>query len=427
MPRPSNLIDTVHDFGSNLDIPYVIGLDSTAFSEAYASKTDWNKYANMVYHVKHFCLENTSAYTYSQGNLPPTGNIDKNGNLILSTTPVSGDTWRAIRYVNIYDTPNHSIGTTAGGILTTVGVTDLRPNTVTAFSNGKLTKAGSYQNVFSFYWRCQNCSDTYLRWDQYLDKVYYYNVFQKSVAIIQDITTVPIVVNGQTVVAPSNNIVRLNKSTSRGKEVDSNWLIQAKDNNGNFNTAIQGVDYLINSGTLGSDIIELKFLQQKQFKIICVTNGFISTNNNFFSKAGTGSVTTNNDSTFYIINVSEAIDTKQDTIILPKINAIVSIQNQTATNPVQQGYAGATISITGSIDISTGTYVEKDIISNTQTNVILTEAQWLNEINTRSNITLEIRNKSDNSLTLTKYGIGPHNNIIISEGDYLIQYKTILK
>lgn len=424
MPRPINLIDTVHDFGPNNDIPLSLTINTSSFSEAYSiySTADWNKYTTANLSIKNFHSVNNASIPSDINNTPTADFVDSNGNKIPPSTNFSTITYRLVS-----TSPTNT--TEVSPTVAQVTLLNTRPNSNINFKNGIINSPGSYISTHYFYMRLPvQIPGNLVIWNKFSSVRYFYNVFQKSVAVIEDVTSSAVVVNTQTKSNVNlNDKIRVSKSKSRGKDVSSDWVVQVRDSGGNFITAVQGVDYNITFGTLGSDVFEIEVLQAKVFKIICNVAGFTSSTNTFYSPAGTGDVTINSDSTFYLIDASSASNNTQDIITLPKIKSIVTIQNQTTNNPVQTGYTGATITVNGEVDTATGVYIIKDLNTQSDTTVTLSPAQWTQEINTRTNIILEIRNKVNGTVMLSKPGIGPHENITLPVGSYLVQYKTVLK
>ena len=394
MARPTNLVDRVHDFGPNGDIPLYLPIESSAFS----SKMTTQEGARTA--IAHYVFQGTPTLPKLQNasgqDVPP-------GSPVVIKEALPGNN----NFTN-----------------TNVTIKDLTPSNTPSFQC-RIDSPYRWESDFAFYITPFFFGqDTYVNMQQ--PEYYIYKVFQKSIAIIEDVSSSPIIVNGQTSNVSLNALVRVNKGKSRGKEVGSNWVVQVKDSSGNFINAVQGTDYSITFGSLGSDIMEIKVTQPKIFRIINNVFGYTTANNNF-PGTGYGSVNVNEDSTFYILNVQGVVENNQDIITLPKINAEVTIQNQISSTPVQTGYSGANISVKGIIDNSSGNYSIKDLNTGIITNVPMTEAQWIQEFNTRTNITLEIKRKGSNEVIVTKDGLGPHTNINTPVGDFIIQFKTILK
>lgn len=396
MSRPANLIDTVQDFGSSGNIPLLITINANSFSNL---------------------LDNSGEKRYAIGHyVSSTAGIGVLQNANGQSSPPAG-----AQTIQGVLAPNLNVNTY------NVTIKDIVYPAPASFI-GNYSAPGRWKSTFQI-WNYPTIFGAgtlpiYNASSQTTEE-YYFLVFQKSVCIIEDVTSgTPVVANNQTKNINLNTTVRLSKASSRGKELNSSWIIQFKDNNGNFIPAVQGVDYSITFGNTGSDTIEIKVLQPKVFRIVCQTFGYNS-NNHLFSGTGTGNITSNTDSSFYILNVA-GVD-EQDVITLPKINAVVTIQNQIGSLPIQSGYSGALITINGQIDVSSGLYIIKDLTSSTETIVTLTESEWLQELDTRANISLEIRRKTDNVLVITRQGIGPHTDITLPVGNFLIQFKTILK
>lgn len=423
MPRPVNLVDTVHDFGPNNDISLSFTINTSTFSEAYSilTPTQWNSTPGASLSIRNFHSINSGVISGDVNNTPASDFIDVNGIKI----PPSNN-FGVLTYNLVLTAPssNYSVSPTQ----TEVTLLNTRPSSNINFKTGNIALPGSYLNTHYFYLRFPDgFLPGFTSWNKYQTVRYYYNIFQKSVAIIENVTGLPVVVNTQTLSNVNlNDKIRVSKAKSRGKEVGSAWVVQVRDSGGNFINAVQGVDYNITFGTLGADTLEIEILQAKLYKVICNVSGYTSINNNFYSQGGTGDVTVNTDSTFYLIDATSVVNT-QDIITLPKIIGNVTIQNQTTTVPVQTGYAGTSITINGELDITTGTYIIKNLITQTDTVVTLNYVQWLQEMNTRTRMLVEIKNKTSGAIILTKDGLGPHENITLPEGNYIIQYKTILK
>lgn len=402
MPRPVILTDTIHDFGPNGDIILYLSLNVNSFTPDFTQNGGSAKGA-----LRH---------NLSQGvpTLPRLENIDGQ-----YSPPASAPVIKEVL-------PGNNNFTN-----TPVTVKDLGPNYLPNFKIG-IPSPGRWQSDFDFYVTYFLFgNDVYANLNNIANggpytEYYIYKVYQKAVAIIEDISSTPTVVNGQTANISINSLVRVNKGKSRGKEISSGWTVQVRDSNGNFINAVQGTDYTITFGNLSTDILEIKVTQPKVFRIINNISGY-TTSNNIFPGTGYGNVSVNDDSTFYILNVQGVIENNQDIITLPKINAQVTIQNQISATPVQTGYASANITVIGSLDTASGNYSIKDLNTGIITNVPMTEAQWIQEFNTRTNIKLEIRRKTTNEVVISKDGLGPHLNINTPSGDFIVQFKTISK
>jgi len=396
MPRPINLIDAVHDFGADGTIPYYITISSSTFITYFNGMRKAG--------IAHLVSKGNSSLAKLQNSAGQ------------DSPPATSETVTEALQGNNNFAP---LSLTVKELTVTESKTFLC----------RIDSPNRWQSDFRIYYNPFYFGEYYIKLTDASHptyEYYYYKIFQKSVAIIEDITTIPTVVNAQTKSIPINTLVRISKAKSRGDEVVSSWLIQVKDSNGNFGSAIQGTDYSINFGSLGSDIVEVKLLQPKVFRIIAKTAGFTS-NNNTFPDSGTGSVSVNEDSTFYLLDVQGSNVNTQDIITLPKIKSVVTIQNQITNSPSQTGYTGSNISVGSTIDISSGAYLIKDLNTGIQTTVNLTEAQWIQELTTRADIKLEIKNKLNNSIVVSKNGLGPHLNINLPEGNYFVQFKTTLK
>ena len=207
----------------------------------------------------------------------------------------------------------------------------------------------------------------------------FFTVFQKAVAITRNGTTV-IANNAQISCYLSTPLV-LNKTLNRGHYTSSTWAILKKDNLGNYVTATLNLDYILNTGTFSSDIIEIQFMVPGDFK---VTNTAVGS-----SSAATGPnqmVTT----TIIRVDLDNVITTVDDKITFPTLQANMSA-TPVFTNividdaPILEGVEVFSVDITPSLDMQFAEWIQTTI-TNTNGNVVQTiidktndldEQQWL--------------------------------------------------
>lgn len=401
MARPVNLVDKIHDFGESGNIPLYIPIEASAFSTKIT-----NSSVRMASIQQKMSIGSGTPVLQTQAGYDSPPAV---ANTIIEARTGTNN------YANVF-----------------VTVKDINSSNINSTTmNCRVDYPQRWQSDFYLYYNPFNFGAYYIvesNWPaapMNTHEYYIFKVFQKSVAIIEDLTA-NAVVNGQTKTATINSVIRVSKAKSRGKDLSSSFSIQVKDSSGNFVSAVQGSDYSITFGSLSSDVLEIQVTQPKVFRILNKIAGFTSSNNTY-PGTGTGGVSLNEDSTFYILDVQGELVNTQDIITLPKISPSITIQNQTTSNPNPTGYSGASISVIGLIDIASGSYNTKDLNTGIVTSITMTEAQWIQELSARTNISLEIKYKTNSQVLVTKTGLGPHTNISLPIGDFIAQFKTTLK
>ena len=201
-----------------------------------------------------------------------------------------------------------------------------------------------------------------------------FKVFQKAVAITRNGTTV--IANNAQISCNLSTPLVLNKTLNRGHYTSSTWAILKKDNLGNYVTATLNLDYILNTGTFTSDIIEIQFMVPGDFK---VTNTAVGS-----SSAATGPnqmVTT----TIIRVNLDNIITRVDDKITFPTLQANMSA-TPVFTNividdaPILEGVEVFSVDITPSLDMQFAEWIQTTI-TNTNGNVVQTIIDKTNDLN----------------------------------------------
>lgn len=206
-----------------------------------------------------------------------------------------------------------------------------------------------------------------------------FKVFQKAVSITRNGATV--IANNAQLTTTLSNVLSLNKTLNRGHKNGSSWTIQKKDSLGNYVDATISLDYIFVTGTLTSDIIEIKFMVPGEFKVLNTT---IGTSN---AQTGPNQMV---HSTFIIANLDNITVQIDDDITLPNIKANM-VATPIFTNivlddePILEGIEIFSVDITPSLDMQPAKWIQTTITSTnttvTKVPVIktndLNEAQWL--------------------------------------------------
>ena len=255
----------------------------------------------------------------------------------------------------------------------------------------------------------------------------YFFVYQKAVAITR---------NGATTLANNAQIstrlsapLSLNKTLNRGHFTSSTWAVLKKDNLGNYVTATVNLDYILNTGTLTSDIIEIQFQVPGDFKI---TNTAIGS-----SSASTGPnqmVTT----TIIRADLDNVITTVDDKITFPTLKANM-VATPVFTNivvddaPILEGIETFSVDITPSLDMQFAEWTQTTITNTNGSNVIqtiidktndLTEAQWLQLMLDKALDKCVVLN-ADNSAVIEErncHNVGYNQTFRLPRGNYNCGY-----
>jgi hypothetical protein len=263
-------------------------------------------------------------------------------------------------------------------------------------------------------------------------KTFSYYVFQQSVAILKELVGLVSnsVVSGSTKVATQGDTLSFDTSSARGAEQGKVITVFKKDSSNNFVTAVEGVDYNTTSGTItptASDICHIQFLKQLEYRINFTTTGFTSSSNTYEAIDNLVDprtlVTTNTDTTiYYITTISNVPD---NAVTIPQIDVTIT-SDATVLNSPFTTYATVQLTITGTIDASTGDWGVTDTQTHVTTTRVMSGPTWADEIQSRCNVILEIRD-ADNALAVPAMtGLGPHK-VRLPLGNYSAQFKTSKK
>jgi hypothetical protein len=269
-------------------------------------------------------------------------------------------------------------------------------------------------------------------WNGSLNATYQYILLQKSIVSTRyatldisenpDVTT--ILTPGVIIPVTVNTLFQLDKSFCRGDEVSSTWTILKTDPAGTFASipAVSGVDYLITTGTITSDLMKLKFLTNYNFEVKVNIAGYTFASNPYLNYPA--QIVPNTAAATYYFNTAAPTVTYE--IKIPTITAVATVPSavQIGTNPLET-YQNQLIDITSTIDISSGYW--KKIEGVTTTLLTKSETEWRTEIESSCDVTLEARDKVTNELIFTRIGLGPFTVSFGVVSSYNLQFKTILK
>lgn len=219
--------------------------------------------------------------------------------------------------------------------------------------------------------------------------------------------------------------VTLSKALNRGDEKVSNWKILKSDPAGSFNNieATQGVDYQFTSGNLESDDVIIDFLNGSfNYSVQNIVEGYnFASNpyNAFPNEIGTNtSVSTHN---FILTASSVTYD-----ILIPQIDISYSSGLLTGTDfTVDTCYQNSSVVISPSINIASGHWIKKGVGSDET--IIKSSEEWSDYISTNCNITLEVREKTSNTLVVSRNGLNDVSIKIPTISTYTLKYITQLK
>lgn len=379
MTRPWNLYDRVFDFGPNgtyydtynvfTPFPYV----SPAYNKFYFYRLaiDGNVISNA--YVRN---TNTGETTFNQ----------QQANFIVPGNVNSGNTnRRAIRPGVQKDevTYYRSLGGVFGSLWTTVDV-----------------------GIFSYYY------------------------FQQAVAILKETTgsSTPIIINsGSTKDITINDILTFDISQARGTELQKIIEIWVKNGSGSYVAGVQGVDFDITYGAIApiaSSLLGIRFIRSAEYRINFKVAGYNSFNNPYTPITDSRNLVYNNESqVVYYINSTTVSTT--NTITFPKIDANLDSTVILSNTPFAT-YENNSFTVTGTLDLTSGSWVELDNNTQISTTRTLTENEWLNELNSRCDVFLEIKDVLNIITVPTRTGLGPHT-YALPEGNFTVKFKTVKK
>lgn len=218
---------------------------------------------------------------------------------------------------------------------------------------------------------------------------------------------------------------RLDKSTNRGDQVSSVWVILKYDPVAGTTpiTATPGSDYTLIAGTLSSDIIDIQFLSSSfNYRVQNIATGYTFSNNPYYDIAGDTSPNTQLNSNDFILNST----TITYQILFPQVDMTLSVASnvQIATNPLTT-YQNQYVTIQGIILSSTGYY--KQVNGSVITPITKIASDWLVEMNSLCNVVLNITDKVSGALYKTINGFGPYSIWLSNINKYNFTYITTLK
>lgn len=256
--------------------------------------------------------------------------------------------------------------------------------------------------------------------------------FQQAVPILRDITSGSntSIINNYNKTLGIGSIFSMYLGETRGSEISKALEIFVHDVSGDYIPATVGVDYDVVTGVLSpnaSDTVEIRILRNITYKILFKVKGYDSNNNPFVISLGNeerGKVASNESSLIFYLN--QELSIFQNTITFPLITNQFSGTNILSSSP-ETTYQNSPISIEGIVETSTGVWKVKNTNTNIVNDRVLTLSDWKQEILDRCLLFLEIRKKSDQSLSYQSVtGFGPHQ-VVLSPEEYLVNFKLIKK
>lgn len=263
---------------------------------------------------------------------------------------------------------------------------------------------------------------------QFSTTAYNYIYLQKSVAILKykegANPFTPISPNSTRSIV-TNNVISLDKSSSRGKEVSSVWTFLKTDPNGTYQSipAVNNVDYEFVSGGVGSDIIDIKFLSNNNFEVKVTVAGH-TFDNNPYMVFPSQNVPNFNEAVYYFQTEAPAV-TYEIKIPELSIGLFVPTSVLIGTTPFET-YQNQQITVNSIVNLATG-YWKKLEGSLPPVTIVKTEAEWRAEITSKCNIFFEARDKVTNNLIFTRTGLGPFTIAFTAASNYNLQFITTLK
>lgn len=254
-----------------------------------------------------------------------------------------------------------------------------------------------------------------------------FKVFQQAIAITKNgASIVPNNTSGKTTLATP---LILNKTLNRGTKNGSTWTIQKKNGLGTYVTATPGLEYVLNTGTLLSDIMEIQFMVPGDFKVINTATGgsSVATGPNI----GTSTLLIRAD----LDNVLITVD---DKITFPNLIANV-VPTSTFTNIVTDGAPAPlggiesfSVDVTPSLNMDLAEWIQTTITDTngtvTQTTVDktndLSESQWLQLILDKANVQCVVVDTTINQIVQSRncQDLGYNQTFILTRGNYTCGY-----
>lgn len=255
---------------------------------------------------------------------------------------------------------------------------------------------------------------------------YYY--FQQAVAILKETTnsSIPTIINSGSIKNITiNDILTFDISQTRGSELQKIIEIWVKDGTGTYVSAVQGVDFDITYGgiaPIASSLLGVRFIRSVEYRINFKVAGYNSFNNPYTPITDSRNLVYNNESqVVYYINSTTVSTT--NTITFPKIDSNLDSTVILSSTPFST-YENNTFTVTGTLDLASGSWVELDNNTQISTTRTLTENEWLNELNSRCDVFLEIKDVQNIITVPTRTGLGPHT-YSLPEGDFTVKFKTV--
>lgn len=283
-----------------------------------------------------------------------------------------------------------------------------------------------------------------------------FRLFQKAVPVTKDgIGTV--LSNGSTISSvKSIDVLTFDKTANRGDEVSSTWTIQVSTGSG-YISAIQGVDYDLVSGTLTSDVIQIRFpgaaTNGGTYRVINSASGYTSANHPPFSNTfspvyqsgitlslvdpdGTNDVTSNSDTVTTNIQVDS--DNRSDIvtevislpIVTPIFTPLIAFDNTTVSIDPLTGITDYIFTVSPNVDISNTSWSKTTISYDPITQITTTTSEtpadgftindWIAELQNRAKIFCEVY--LGGIAIISKVGLGPHT-FKLGVGEYKVGYR----
>ncbi len=242
-------------------------------------------------------------------------------------------------------------------------------------------------------------------------------LIQEAVAVINQNSSVgPTLADNSTLSMDTlspNNVIVLNKSNNRGDDYASSWTIQKQNpSTMAWAAAVAGTHYTLGPGeTLTSDQITLTWQLLGQYRVLNLSEGSAP-----FVGANYDTCTIN-------FSVAQSV---VDVVTLPIVRSIVTpvvaYNNTTVSLTPLTGVTNFQISVSALVDASLASWVQT--IGIVTTTIVMTDADWVNELNSRCTIRCYV--KQGAFAIQTRNGFGPHI-FNLSPGNYSVGYSLTPK
>ena len=254
-----------------------------------------------------------------------------------------------------------------------------------------------------------------------------YYSFQQAIAILKETTYDPlgtVVTNGAIKSnLQINDIVSFSIASSRGKELGEVATIYIKNTSGTYVAATQGLDFDVATGHIGvnpSASFSIKILKQAEYRLDYIVNGYHSNNHPFtVISEPRGLILSNQNKVSYFLN--SFTSPYNISITLPIINPVFNSNIVLSSTPFST-YEQNNFTIEGILNVTTGKWIQTDVVNGTISSRTLNLNDWLDELAARCNVSLEVKNFSGTYSTSLN-GLGPHSLSLPSD-NYIANFKV---